>query len=253
MAQIGSVPYLNAKPLLQGLGEATGQSLYFDSPAGLHRAIAERRLGVGLLPVVSFLENPGLKIIPGTGIGCKGEVLSVKVFHEQRGVTFENVTSIYLDPESKTSQKLLKILLVKKYHRDLDEINFTSTPEVAQSILQIGDRALANSHFGNSVDLGQEWLELTGLPFVFACWMSQDPIHQELLTQLHNAKMLGKNHLEDIAQSQEIIDPSDALVYLRDHIRYDIEGPDLIGLKLFFDWVEELENQDYDTSLRFVA
>lgn len=253
MPEIGAVPYLNAQPLVLGLEEATDRGLYFDSPAGLHQAILSNRLDVALLPVVSYLENPQLKLIPGTGIACRGPVLSVKVFHEKPGIDLRNADRIFLDPESITSQRLLKILLKKKYYRDLDEIQWTERPEDAQSHLLIGDRALERSHFGNSTDLGEEWLALTGLPFVFACWMSKGDITQDLLTHLHNAKMRGKNHLEDIANAQEIIDPNDALVYLRDHIKYDIEGPDLVGLKLFFDWVGELENQDYDTSLRFVA
>jgi chorismate dehydratase len=135
----------------------------------------------------------------------------------------------------------------------LEEIYWADRPEDADSILQIGDVALKNSHFGNSQDLGKEWQTMTGLPFVFACWMTSSPITQDLLTHLHNAKMLGLQKLDEIARSQEIIDPEDALVYLRDHIKYHIEGPDLVGLKLFFDWVVELENVEYDTSLRFVA
>lgn len=205
------------------------------------------------MPVVSYLELPDLKLIPGTGIACHGPVKSVKVFFENTQDNLHNVESICLDPESKTSNRLLKILLVKKYQRDLEDIQFTLEPQYAQARLKIGDKALAESHFGNSLDLGQEWLELTGLPFVFACWMSAGPITPELLTQLHNAKMHGIQKLQDYAMTQEIVAPDDALVYLRDHIKYNIEGPDLIGLKLFFDWVGELENQSYDTSLRFVA
>jgi chorismate dehydratase len=144
-------------------------------------------------------------------------------------------------------------LLVKKYERNLNEIIFTDHRETADTILEIGDAALAKSHYGNATDLGAEWLELTGLPFVYACWMSKGPITQELLTQLHNAKMRGKQNLEEIATRQQIISPEDAYLYLTQNIHYDIEGPELVGLKMFFDWVVELENQNYDTSLRFVA
>jgi chorismate dehydratase len=158
-----------------------------------------------------------------------------------------------LDPHSKTSQRLLKILLLKKYQRDMNEIVFTDKPHAADSLLEIGDRALEKSHYGNSTDLGLEWSEWTGLPFVFACWMSQTPITQELLTQLHNAKMTGKQSLEQIASRQKILSEEEALSYLTHNIQYDIEGPELVGMKTFFEWVEELENRNYDTSLRFVA
>ena len=131
--------------------------------------------------------------------------------------------------------------------------HLSTCPNGAESVLQIGDRALEKSHYGNASDLGQEWFELTGMPFVFACWMSQTPITQELLTQLHNAKMTGKQSLEQIANRQQILAEEEALSYLTKNIQYDIDGPELVGMKTFFEWVEELENQNYDTSLRFVA
>ncbi len=83
--------------------------------------------------------------------------------------------------------------------------------------------------------------------------MSRIPITQELLTQLHNAKIMGRQALEEIASRQKLIPPEEALSYLTQNIQYDVEGPELVGLKMFFDWVVELENQNYDTSLRFVA
>lgn len=252
MTVFGSVPYLNAKPLLEGLA-ASQDTLRLHPPSLLHQAVLDAQVSVALLPVASYLENPGLRLIPGTGIVSRGEVRSVKVFHAHSKIHLSNTASIYLDPHSKTSQRLLKLLLVKKYRRSLDEIVWTSSPEEAQSVLTIGDRALAQSHFDNAADLGLEWHELTGLPFVYACWMSQTPLTAEIATQIHNAKMRGKQALPSIAQRQTVVSEEDAYEYLTRHIHYDLEGPELVGLKTFFDWVVELENQRYDTSLRFVA
>lgn len=253
MPSIGSVPYLNALPLLEGLEAATQTPIVFDSPARLHERVLSGEIDVALLPVISYLENPELRLIPGTGIVSHGEVRSVKAFHERKGVNLSNSNRIFLDTESKTSRRLLKLLLLKKYERDFSEIEFVEAPQTADTILQIGDKALEKSHFGNATDLGADWQELTGLPFVYACWMSRIPVTQELLTQLHNAKMMGRQSLEDIAGRQKIIPSDEALSYLTQNIQYDVEGPELVGLKMFFDWVVELENQNYDTSLRFVA
>lgn len=253
MPTIGSVSYLNARPLLEGLEGATGTRIVFDTPARLHERVLAEEIDIALLPVLSYLENPELRLIPGTGIVSHGEVRSVKAFHEKRGIHLGNCSRVFLDTDSKTSRRLLKILLVKKYDRNLNEIEFLDTADGADTLLQIGDRALERSHFGNSTDLGAEWQELTGLPFVYACWMSRVPINQEMLAWLHNAKMMGKQSLEEIAARQKIIPPEEAIGYLSKNIQYDIEGPELVGLKMFFDWVVELENQNYDTSLRFVA
>jgi len=177
----------------------------------------------------------------------------VKAFHEKKGINLSNCSRIFLDTDSKTSRRLLKLLLLKKYERDFNEIEFVDRPDHADTLLQIGDKALEKSHFGNSTDLGAEWHELTGLPFVYACWMSRVPITQDLLAHLHNAKMNGRQSLEDIAARQKKVTPEEALSYLTKNIQYDIEGPELVGMKMFFDWIVELENENYDTSLRFVA
>jgi len=253
MPRIGSVPYLNAMPLLEGLEQAASTPLVRENPSRLHERVLSGDIDVALLPVVSYLENPELRLIPGTGIVSHGAVRSVKAFHKNPRVDLSNTASICLDPCSKTSNRLLKILLVKKYNRDLNEILWSDSPESADTYLEIGDKALLKSPLNHASDLGKEWHELTGLPFVFACWMSQVPINQELLTQLHNAKMTGKQSLEEIAARQTLLPLDEARSYLSQNIQYDIEGPELVGLKTFFDWVVEMENQSYDTSLRFVA
>ncbi len=253
MPQIGSVPYLNALPLLEGLEASTRSKLLLSPPATLHEAIATQKVQVALLPVVSYLENPEFRLIPGTGICCNGAVKSVRAFFHPKHRSLETVQKVYLDPHSKTSQRLLKVLLAKKYERNLHKIQWVHQLKEADCALQIGDKALINADRGHSVDLGTEWYEFTGLPFVFACWMSKNSVSRDLLVQLHNAKMNGKQNLEAIAQKQKIVSPPEALDYLTRCIHYDIEGPELVGMKLFFDWVGELEKQVYDTSLRFVA
>lgn len=253
MWKIGSVPYLNAKPLLFGLENSDKAGLYLAPPAQLHQDILEKKLDVALLPVVSYLEYPELKLIPGSGIACCGPVLSVKVFHRKAGLSLANTESIYMDVESKTSQKLLQILLHKKYERDFEEITWHQDPDAADSYLLIGDKALKHQSEGSSEDLGELWHHLTGLPFVFAAWMSSGEIAQELLTELHNAKMQGLQNIDEIAATQNILPKEIAKKYLQDNIRYSMNGPELVAMKLFFDWVMEWEQQDYDTSLRFVA
>src|SRR5215813_13982927 len=131
MPTIGSVPYLNALPLLEGLETATGSPIVFDTPTRLHDRVVVGEIDVALLPVVSYLENPELRLIPGTGIVSHGEVRSVKVFHERPGVNLANTERIFLDGDSKTSQRLLKLLLLKKYERKLDEICFVESAQLA--------------------------------------------------------------------------------------------------------------------------
>ncbi len=250
----GSVPYLNATPLVSALEELSGERVLLAPPAELHEAMAKNQVSIALLPAVSYLEDPQLKIIPGSGIISHGPVQSVLAFHRGPSINLANSESIYLDPNSKTSHQLLKIILKQKYQRELNEINWSPNFEKAHSYLIIGDQALLhrqiNPYF---TDLGTEWDKLTGVPFVYACWMSKTEVEPETLSYLHSAKLMGKKNLAKISAEQEMIDPAIAFEYLSKSIQYHMGGPELIGLKLFLDWVAEIKEEAYDTSLKFIT
>lgn len=254
MTLFGSVPYLNARPLLETLEALSGEAVFLAPPAELHQAMQRGEVEIALLPVMSYLEEPSLRLIPGTGIISRGPVQSVLAFHRDRESNLENTPSVYLDPHSKTSQQLLQVLIKKKYQRDLSEINWTPHFEEAETYLLIGDAALLhrqhNPHFN---DLGQEWDRLTGLPFVYACWMSRHPVEPKILDWLQHSKGMAKENLLRICQQQEMIDTANAFEYLSHCIHYQMGGPELIGLKLFLDWVAEIKDGQYETSLKFIT
>ncbi len=98
MTRIGSVPYINAMPLVEGLGRSLKSTVLLHTPARLHELVLEGKVDIALLPVVSYLENPELRLIPGTGIVCHGEVRSVKAFHQNSEIDLFKTRSIYMDP-----------------------------------------------------------------------------------------------------------------------------------------------------------
>ncbi|MCB1215216.1 MAG: hypothetical protein KDK66_07050 [Deltaproteobacteria bacterium] len=252
--KIGSVPYLNAKPLLYGLEENPDFQLHLAPPAQLVPQVFKGSLDLALLPVVALLEHPELKLIPGTGIASQGEVQSVRVFFKHQYSNLLNCHTFCLDKDSQTSSWLLKVLLKKKYNRDLEEIQWVEDPNQAEACLLIGDPALKQWHEGQvSLDLSQEWHNYTGLPFVFAAWMSSQDLSPSILQILSQAKQSGKNAIPSIAQKQKILPPDLVLDYLSHAIHYDLKSAELLGLKLFLEWVEELGEKNYDTRLRFVA
>lgn len=118
---------------------------------------------MALIPVWEVLNRPGARILGEVGIGSKGEVRSVGVFHNR---PLEECQTIELTPHSVTSVQLWKLVA---RHRGL------SLAEGARgdARLLIGDEALEewNRRNGQGVlDLGQAWTEWTGKPFVFAVW-----------------------------------------------------------------------------------
>ncbi len=82
-----------------------------------------------------------------------------------------------LDYQSRTSDDLLKIL-IKEYWK-INPVFEETSGEYQSKIsgttaaLIIGDRALKQREISSYIyDLGLEWKKFTGLPFVFAAWVS---------------------------------------------------------------------------------
>jgi chorismate dehydratase len=102
------VSFLNAKPLIYGLEEASGVELKLDVPSRLLDGLLQARFDVALLPVIDYQRLPGLKLLTSGGIGCDGPALTVKIFSP---VPIEKIATLGCDTESHTSVALARIVL----------------------------------------------------------------------------------------------------------------------------------------------
>ena len=89
-------------------------------------------------------------------------------------------------------------------------------------------------------DLGTEWKEWTGLPFVFAVWAARRDVDQAEARQIHRglvaARDWGLAHIEELAhQASDAtgIDPATCRNYLSG-IDYALSDRHLEGLTTFF-------------------
>lgn len=104
--------------------------------------------------------------------------------------------------------------------------------------LIIGDLKLFDLMPGTVVyDLGQGWHDLTGLPFVYACWLAhEDRISGEMTQILTTAKKWGLSRLEELAVkwSARLNLPLDrCLDYLIHVMNYDLTPEQMEGLRLY--------------------
>jgi chorismate dehydratase len=217
--KIGAVSYLNTKPLIWPF-EAGDLSL--DVPARLADAFFQGRLDVALLPVFEVLHHGGGPLVDDVAIACEGNVFSVLVGSR---TAFADCGEIYLDPSSRSSVALLRVLIAEHYpHLRVRE----GVPPEGAARLLIGDPAIAfhrNLQKGWFChDLGALWQKHAGLPFVFAAWAMQRnlPGKEGVARVLRAAKDLGLAARNQIAQAEP--DPGFALAYLTEHIRYGL-GP----------------------------
>ena len=172
--RIGAVNYLNTKPLIHDLETlAPDAELILDVPGRLADLLADAKLDVALIPVIEFFRAGCYSIVPNIAIASRGPVLSVTLFSR---VPCGNIRRVALDEGSRTSAALCQILLRKRYgvSPEVRSLPLERTAEEADAdaVLLIGDRAMRAClpGFAHAFDLGQEWFDWTGLPFVYAFW-----------------------------------------------------------------------------------
>lgn len=189
--------YLNTKPLLYGLehGQLSDQvELVLDYPANLVRLLNSNQIDIGLIPVGALPSLGDHQIISDYCIGTEGEVASVAVFSE---VPMEEIDTVFLDYQSRTSVLLCKILFEKHWNKSVQFIDAQDNSYIERikgnvAGLVIGDRALSIRHRFNYIyDLGLGWNEMTGLPFVFAVWVSKKEISGEFIPLFNEANGMG--------------------------------------------------------------
>ena len=239
--RVGAVRYLNTRPLIYRFAEfAPDAELILDLPSRLADDLAAGRLDVALIPSVEYFQNPAYTIVSDACIGCRGPVLSVKLFSR---VPMERIATLALDEGSRTSAALVKILLKERFGiepateplsigRELDDSS-------ADAVLLIGDRAIHSppGKFCEIWDLGDEWCRWSELPFVFAMWTARPGVDLHGIEEaLSAARDAGVADLETIARAEAAplgLTVPQCLSYLRDNLYFYLGPRERRGLELF--------------------
>jgi len=150
---------------------------------------------------------------------------------------------VSVTPETSTSIRLLKLLL--GIRRGLSDVRFVRGLEPAQAdgLLLIGDQAMRTRNrppegFVHTLDLGADWLEWTGLPFVYAVWAVRsalDPaLKRDLKSFLEASLAAGLASLPEVARRETGPGWSTAEMeaYLR-RFHYRLGPEDVQGLERF--------------------
>jgi chorismate dehydratase len=122
----------------------------------------------------------------------------------------------------------------------LDFVSPNTRTEVPTGHLAIGDRCFQNeAKYEYVTDLGDVWKRYTGLPFLFAAWVSLKPVDKDLWRRLDTA------FAEGIAQLEHIdLPPGNAHVdlrhYLQQNIKYRITDDMLKGARSYLKLAREL-------------
>lgn len=238
---VGSVPYLNAVPLTWALHKVGFRgTLVFGTPAQLSSWMEQRKIDAGLIPVAEYLRGIGDGIVAGVALAADGAVRSVLLVSKVPPFQIETVA---VDRGSRSSVLLLKVLLAERYGNFPvllpTEPNLESMLSKADAALLIGDAALTAQiqPRWQVTDLGQEWKELTGLPFVFAAWVIREGVEEiELADWLIRSKVEGLRNLDTIVAEESQrrnLDKSLVHHYLTECIQYDLTDSHLESMRIF--------------------
>jgi chorismate dehydratase len=258
--RLGAVSYLNAQPLVFGLDQIPDLfSLRFDVPAACAELLDRGELDLGLVPSIAHLDRPGDLIVPGLCIGSDGPVASVALFTRKPP---NQIRSLALDTSSRTSAVLTQILcewrfgVSPAYVRQTADLG--SMLDGCDAALVIGDNALfadPAAHDAQKIDLGKEWTDMTGLPFVWAFWAGRpDAADAEVVKVLQQAAESGMVNADTVADAycgdDETRRPV-ARAYLRDNLIFRMTPRAIEGLRAFYREARALRLIDGETPIEF--
>lgn len=257
--RLGAVSYLNSKPLVEDLAQLCPEyDIRLDYPSALARDLANGELDVALVPSIEYFRQPGCEIVSDACVAARGPVLSVKLYSR---VPLADLKTLALDEGSRTSATLVRVLLAERFGvvPELSPLplNRPWQQSSAQAMLVIGDRAISapRESFPVVWDLGQEWWDWTGLPFVFAMWVARHGLELNgLEDRLSEARDRGEARLEEIAarEAPQLDLPVEvAVAYLRRNLYFRLNSAERRGLQLFHELAAGLDLAPREVDLVF--
>lgn len=241
VVRLGAVSYLNSKPLVEDLPSLLPEAhVSLDYPSRLADQLASGQLDVALIPSIEYMRRPDYEIISDACVATHGPVLSVKLYSR---VDPGAIRTLALDEGSRTSAALARILLLERFGvqpvRQPLPIEMSVQHTTADAILLIGDRAMhaPTEQFHTVWDLGEEWMEWTGLPFVFAMWVARRGVATPHVEQmLSESRDRGVARIPEIAKREAVklnISAEAAERYLIDNLYFRLTSAERSGLRLF--------------------
>ena len=209
---IAAVGYLNTAPLIEGLDAWEGARLIRAVPARIAPMLEDSSADIGLASVVDFARAGGeLVMIPSGMIGCDGPTLTVRLFSS---VPIGEIETVHADTDSHTSAVLCNLLLRARHGVRAAFVDFDVREQTGddtgwpETLLMIGDKVVTGSppavRYPHQIDLGQAWHEMTGLPFVYAAWMTRaERAHDPRIRAA--AAMLERTRLRNRARIDRIV------------------------------------------------
>ena len=212
-------------------------------PAECARLFKEQSVDVAIVPVGALGSVGKYQLLSDYCIGTIDHVKTVAVFAND---SLEKLTTIYLDTESRSSVKLLRVLL-DEYWNLFPTLkgmqSFKGELQQNEGLLCIGDKTFPMlSEFAFQYDLATAWNQHTGLPFVFAVWVQNGTLSDSEQKIFNQTISEGIAHRAEYAVKMHALYPEiDFQDYYFNCINYNLEAEKLKAIHLF---LEKSKNYD---------
>jgi chorismate dehydratase len=249
--RITATSYLNTLPFVYGIrnsGYLKNYVLDLEVPSVCSKNLMEGKADIALIPLGALPETGNdFEIIYNYCLGANGKVKTVVLLSR---VPLEKIREVYLDFESGTSVRLVKVLAEKywklsavKWHNLESGIGYrVSSNRFSdyESIVAIGDKTFELiGQYEYVYDLAEEWYKFTSLPFVFACWVKRKDIADETIKLFNKAIEYGiQNKLEAVREYKKTngIDV-DLEEYVEKYLSYEFDALKQEGMKKFLKFI----------------
>ena len=159
--------------------------------------------------------------------------------------------SIAIPEAASPLKSLLRILLTLKHQ--VDGVTFVDSPDAEDSedaLLLVDNQALRRRRgvrgFSHKYDLGAEWREWTGLPFIYYRWMVRSDLGRRDAVILEDSLYVGQEDwLDNLYRMSGPRDdlamlPKDVLEHIQS-LRYYMGVPEQKAIDLFNEQIKSLE------------
>ena len=248
--RISVVKYLNSIPFVYGLEKSADSlniELHFDTPSDCAKKLSSGEVDLGLIPVSEISSIKNSNIIGDYCIGADGPVYSVCLTGER---PVEELQRVYMDPHSRTSVNLAKILAREFWKKDLQWLDTddgfeTKLIKGKDGGVVIGDKVFnIAGRFPYQYDLAEAWKKHTGLPVVFAAWVANRPLEEEWINKFNAALKIGVDSIPEVLAAypyKEKLQNVDLYDYLTNKISYTFNQQKRAGMALFLKKLNDLE------------
>jgi chorismate dehydratase len=273
--RIAAIRFLNPAPLMWDFEHephkselATRYQLEWMMPSACAERLAlpaghPDAADIGLVPVTALATTSGLRIIPGCAIAAKRKVRSILLVR-RASQPLEEIRTVAADTSSRASLAYTRVMFKRWWNPEA--VFLPHFPDLdpmldqADAAMLIGDPALYaleerqnhEERTGQELiyhDLAQEWIALTGAPWVSAVWAIRESVLgssgltlEAIAPDFAASRDHGLANIEALVKewSERMPIPDNTIrAYLTSNIFYHLDKECLEGLQLFYTYAAE--------------